>query len=84
MLASMLIFWTVFPAVSAFAYITPGTPIVPGKPITPGTPIQGGTFIIPGKVYEPGNSRVSILNLYLENRWYLWIIIDDFHLKKVN
>ncbi|CEE02610.1 hypothetical protein NST17_15340 [Caldifermentibacillus hisashii] len=60
MLASMLIFWTVFPAVSAFAYITPGTPIVivPGKPITPGTPIQEGTFIIPGKVYEPGNSRV--------------------------
>ena len=52
----MLIFWTVFPAVSAFAYITPGTPIVPGKPITPGTPIQGGTFIIPGKVYEPGKA----------------------------
>ena len=56
MLASMLIFWTLFPAVSAFAYITPGTPIVPGKPITPGTPIQGGTFIIPGKVYEPGKA----------------------------
>ncbi|MDL0421670.1 hypothetical protein QPM05_16475 [Caldibacillus thermoamylovorans] len=56
LLASMLIFWTVFPAVSAFAYITPGTPIVPGKPITPGTPIQGGSFIIPGKVYEPGKA----------------------------
>ncbi|MDL0421672.1 hypothetical protein NSS89_15100 [Caldifermentibacillus hisashii] len=35
LLAFMLIFWEVFPAVSAFAYITPGTPI------------QGGTFIIP-------------------------------------
>jgi len=35
LLAFMLIFWKVFSAVSAFAYITPDTPI------------QGGTFIIP-------------------------------------
>ncbi|WP_368996572.1 hypothetical protein [Caldifermentibacillus hisashii] len=53
LLASMLIFWTVFPAVSAFAYITPGTPIVPGKPITPGTPIQG----------EPLLSQAKCMNL---------------------